>query len=56
MTNQPNHDIAQQAHDLDDQQLEGVTGGVESPGQAIDNGMKNLDKGMGELDQAFKNW
>jgi hypothetical protein len=59
MTNQPNHDIAQQAHDLDDQQLEGVAGGspadpIDAGTRQIDNGMNEVDSGMKAMDEAFK--
>jgi len=30
MTNQPNRDLSQKAHDLDDQQLEAIAGGLDN--------------------------
>jgi hypothetical protein len=40
MTNQPNRDLIQQAHDLDEQQLETLTGGLDN--------MPNFDEVFGD--------
>jgi hypothetical protein len=56
MTHQASQGLSQQAHELNDRQLEAIAGGVESPAQVIDNGMNELDEGMKKLDQAFRNW
>jgi hypothetical protein len=47
MTNQPNRDLTQQAHDLDDQQLEAIAGGFMD---GFDQGMEDLKKGTRDID------
>jgi hypothetical protein len=42
MTNQCNHDLTQQAHDLDDQQLEAIAGGFM---EGFDQGIRDIGKG-----------
>jgi len=46
MTNQCNHELTQQAHDLDDQQLEAIAGGfMEGFMEGFDQGIRDIGKG-----------